>query len=229
MMNSIRIQDGPWHCRCGRTELTTVPIGLCARHGTSTGRPFLTATVRITGIGSVQNGTQADGSRYLRLDPVVTKGFTLGISKSILEIYAIVSDSPLADQVLENPRMGMRLGWVSLLASTSTWICCALPILLVTMGAGATLAGITRQIPLLTDLAVYKNWMFAISSILLVTAAGLTWRSGLHCPTDPVLAQQCERVRRWNKIILWVSMIVWSIGFLAAYLALPVRMYLDQQ
>jgi hypothetical protein len=97
------------------------------------------------------------------------------------------------------------------------------------MGAGATLAGITRRIPLLTALGIYKNWMFAISGILLVTAAGLTWRSGLHCPTDPVLAQQCERVRRWNKIILWVSMIVWSIGFLAAYLALPVAMYLDQQ
>jgi hypothetical protein len=165
----------------------------------------------------------------LRLDPVVTKGFTLVVSKSILEIYATMSDSPLADQELANPRMGMRLGWVSLLASTSTWICCALPILLVTMGAGATLASITRRIPLLTDLGIYKNWMFAISGILLVTAAGLTWRSGLHCPTDPVLAQQCERVRRWNKIILWVSMIVWSIGFLAAYLALPVAMYLDQQ
>ncbi len=34
-------------------------------------------------------------------------------------------------------------------------------------------------------------------------------------------------LRRWYKRILWVSMIVWLIGFIAAYSALPVRMYLD--
>jgi len=139
-----------------------------------------------------------------------------------------MDDASIADQVLENPRMGVGLGWVSLFASTSTWICCALPILLVTVGAGATLAGITQQFPFLTVLGANKNWMFAISAVLLTAAAGLTWRSGQHCPADPVLAQHCLRVRRWNKGILWVSLIVWLFGFVAAYLALPVRMYLDQ-
>jgi len=122
----------------------------------------------------------------------------------------------------------MRLGWISLFASAGTWICCALPILLVMMGAGATLAGLTQQFPLLIVLGVQKNWMFAISAVLLMAAAGLTWRSGLQCPTEPMLARQCQRVQRWNKRILWVSMIVWAIGFAAAYLALPVRMYFDQ-
>ena len=139
-----------------------------------------------------------------------------------------MDDSSFTGQVLESPRMGAGLGWVSLFASTSTWICCALPILLVTVGAGATLAGITKQFPLLTVLGAHKNWMFAISGVLLTAAAGLTWRSGQHCPADPVLAQQCQRTQRWNKRILWVSLIVWSIGFIAAYLALPMRMYLDQ-
>ncbi len=137
-------------------------------------------------------------------------------------------DSSFADQVLESPRVGVGLGWVSLIASTSTWICCALPILLVTAGAGATLAGITTQIPWLTELGLYKNWMFAISGLFLMTAAALTWRSAQHCPTDPVLARQCQRAQWWNKRILWVSMVVWFFGFVAAYLALPVRMYLDQ-
>ena len=139
-----------------------------------------------------------------------------------------MGDSSFAEQVLENPRIGVGLGWVSLIASTGTWICCALPILFVTLGAGATLAGITRQIPLLTELGLYKNWMFAISGLLLTAAAGLTWRSAQHCPTDPMLARQCQRAQRWNKRILWASMAVWLIGFAAAYLALPVRMYLDQ-
>jgi hypothetical protein len=139
-----------------------------------------------------------------------------------------MDDAALAGQVWESPRMGAGLGWVSLFASASTWICCALPILLVTVGAGAILAGITNQFPLLTVLGAHKNWMFAISGVLLAAAAGLTWRSGQQCPADPVLAQQCQRVRRWNKRILWASMIIWLIGFVAAYLALPVRMYLDQ-
>jgi hypothetical protein len=96
------------------------------------------------------------------------------------------------------------------------------------MGAGAILAGITSQFPVLIVLGAHKNWMFAISGVLLAAAAGLTWRSGQHCPTDPLLAQQCQRMQRWNKRILWVSVIVWFFGFIAAYLALPVKMYLDQ-
>ncbi len=139
-----------------------------------------------------------------------------------------MDDSSFAGSVWESPRMGARLGWVSLFASTSTWICCALPILLVTVGAGAILAGFTSQFPVLIVLGAHKNWMFTISGVLLAAAAGLTWRLGQHCPTDPLLAQQCQRVQRWNKRILWVSVIVWLFGFVAAYLALPVRMYLDQ-
>ena len=148
--------------------------------------------------------------------------------RSILETKAAMDDSSFTGQVLENPRTGAGLGWVSLFASTSTWICCALPILLVTVGAGATLAGITKQFPFLIVLGTHSNWMFTVSGVLLTVAAGVTWHSGQHCPTDPVLAQQCLRVRRWNIRILWVSLIIWLIGFVAAYLALPVRMYLDQ-
>jgi hypothetical protein len=96
------------------------------------------------------------------------------------------------------------------------------------MGAGAILAGVTSQFPVLIVLSAHKNWMFAISGVLLLAAAGLTLRSGRHCPTDHLLAQQCQRMQRWNKRVLWVSMIVWVFGFVAAYLALPVRMYLDQ-
>ncbi len=147
---------------------------------------------------------------------------------STLDTQTAIEDSSLAGQVLDNPRVGVRLSWVSLFASTSTWICCALPILLVTVGAGATLAGITRQIPFLTTLGAHKNWMFVISGVLLAAAARFAWRSGQRCPADPVLAQQCQRVQRWNKGILWISAIVWLIGLIAAYLALPVRIYLDQ-
>ena len=139
-----------------------------------------------------------------------------------------MGDFSFANLTLRDPRMGAGLCWVSLFASTSTWICCALPILLVTIGAGATLAGITSHFPLFIVLGAYKGWLFAVSGAILAAASGLAWRSAEHCPADPVLARQCQLVRRWNKRILWVSLVVWLMGFLAAYLALPVRMYLDQ-
>jgi hypothetical protein len=139
-----------------------------------------------------------------------------------------MGDSSIASLTLPNPRMGAGLCWISLFASTSTWICCALPILLVTIGAGATLAGITSHFPLFIVLGAHKGWLFAISGAFLAAASGLAWRSAKRCPADPVLARQCLRVRWWNKRILWASLIVWLLGFLAAYLALPVRMYLDQ-
>jgi len=139
-----------------------------------------------------------------------------------------MDESSFAAPDWKGSRMGTGFGWISLFASASTWVCCALPILLVTMGAGAVLAGITSQFPVLIVLAAHKNLIFAMSGVVLAVAAGLTWRSGQHCPTDPVLAQQCQRMRRWNKRILLVSVIVWLFGFVAAYLALPVRMYLDQ-
>ncbi len=148
--------------------------------------------------------------------------------RSTLDTQTAIDDSSFAGPAWQSLRMGAGLGWVSLFASASTWICCALPILLVTMGAGAILAGITSQFPVLIVLGALKYWMFGISGVLLAAAAGLIWRSGQHCPTDPLLARQCQRLQRWNKRILWVSMIVWFIGFVAAYLALPVRMYLDQ-
>ncbi len=172
--------------------------------------------------------TETAGFRHPVLDSVVATRFKLLTMIAIVETETAVDDTSLAGQLWEDPRMERGLGWVSLFASASTWICCALPILLVTMGAGAILAGITSQFPLLAALDAHKNWMFAISAVLLVAATGLTWRSGQHCPADPVLARQCQRVRQWNKRVLWVSAIVWFIGFVAAYLALPVRIYLDQ-
>ena len=205
--------------------------GVCMVGSELLQRPNLTDSVIFGRMGlhpALGCTTETAGFRRSGLDLVVTTGFILPTMNAIMEIETGVDDASLAGQVWENPRLARGLGWVSLFASAGTWICCALPILLVTVGAGAILAGITSQFPLLTALGAHKNWMFAISAVLLLAAAGLTWRSGQRCPADPVLARQCQRVRRWNKRVLWVSVIVWFIGFMAAYLALPVRIYFDQ-
>jgi len=119
------------------------------------------------------------------------------------------------------------LSWLSLFAAGGTLVCCALPIILVTLGLGATVAALTSSFPLLVLIAQHKIWVFAGSAALLMLSGWLTFRSARSCPTDPELARSCIRARVWNRRIFWTAAMLWSIGFVAAYLALPMRIWLD--
>lgn len=120
------------------------------------------------------------------------------------------------------------LSWITLLTSSGTLICCALPIVLVTLGFGATVAALTQALPFLVFLSVHKAWVFSLSAIMLVVSAGLIYRSKRACPTDPQLAVFCDQARGWNVRLFWLSLIIWCIGFFAAFLALPLRVALDR-
>ena len=69
--------------------------------------------------------------------------------------------------------------------------------------------------------------MFTGSGIVLAITCWLLFRPGRYCPADPELAAQCESAHRWNVRFFWVSVIVWVMGFAAAYLALPVFLWLE--
>ena len=122
---------------------------------------------------------------------------------------------------------GRTLGWrdtaaptLSLFASTSTLLCCALPALLVTLGLGASLAGFVSAAPWLVALSKYKVWLFAGSGLMLLLAGGLHWRARyLPCPIDPVQAKACARLRRISGVMLGFSALVWATGFFFAFLA----------
>jgi hypothetical protein len=116
---------------------------------------------------------------------------------------------------------GNRWGWLILFASSSTLICCALPILLVTLGMGAVSATMFAELPFLVTMAQHKLWMFIGSGVLLALGGWALYRPGRFCPIDPVLAARCASAHRWNTRIWWLSVIVWTIGFVAAYLSLP--------
>jgi hypothetical protein len=116
------------------------------------------------------------------------------------------------------------VSWFALFTSTGTLVCCALPIILVSLGMGASVAAMTSAFPFLITLSQYKVWVFALSGIMLVLSMWLTYRSDQSCPADSEMARICELSKRWNKRIVWGSVIVWCIGFFAAFIALPVRM-----
>ena len=116
--------------------------------------------------------------------------------------------------------------WLTLFASSGTLVCCALPIILVTLGMGATVAALTSALPFLIVLSAHKIWVFIISGIMLVLSAWFIYRPGQHCPSESLQAELCQRSRKWNKRIYWFSVLVWGIGFFAAFVALPLRMAL---
>jgi len=114
-----------------------------------------------------------------------------------------------------------RWGWLLLFTSTTTIICCALPILLVSIGFGAVSAAMFSNMPFLVDLAQHKIWLFAGSGALLLLAGWALFRPGRSCPVDPVLAAKCEAADHWNRRLLSLSAGLWVLGFIAAYLSLP--------
>jgi len=120
-----------------------------------------------------------------------------------------------------------KLTWLTLFTSTGALICCALPIVLVTLGFGASVAALTNVFPLLIFLSIQKIWVFSLSGVMLVLAGWLIYRPDRACPTDPELSALCDQTQSWNLRIFWVSTGIWGVGFFAAFLALPLRILFD--
>lgn len=125
--------------------------------------------------------------------------------------------------------MDSAITWLSLFASSSTLVCCAFPIIFISLGLGATLASATSNFPFLIILSEHKGYTFGISALILCISAWLMYRPSRVCPTDPKLAASCDTANTWNRRIFWFSVSVWLVGFSFAFLAQPVRMLLSDK
>ncbi len=109
---------------------------------------------------------------------------------------------------------------LSLFASMSTLVCCALPALLVTLGLGAMLAGLVATAPWLIELSRHKVPLFAGSAVMLGAAALSHRLAGRRpCPADPAEARACQRLRGLSGVMLGLSAAIWAVGFFFAFLA----------
>lgn len=87
----------------------------------------------------------------------------------------------------------------SLLASGATLLCCVLPAVLVSLGAGATLVSLVTAVPQLVWLSEQKPVVFAVAGLLLLGSGLMIWRARrLPCPANPAAARTCARLRRIN-------------------------------
>jgi hypothetical protein len=122
------------------------------------------------------------------------------------------------DEFNRGIRSARAASLLSIFTSSSTLICCALPALLVTLGAGAALSGLVSAIPQLVWLSANKTVVFGVAGMMIAAAGYLQWRArSAPCPADPVLASACTRARRLSASIYVGSVAIFGVGVLFAF------------
>lgn len=115
-------------------------------------------------------------------------------------------------------RFNRAFSFLNLFTSMSTLVCCALPALFVTLGAGATFAGIVTRVPGLIWLSEHKVPLFLFGGTMLILGGiGLYRAKNLPCPLDPELARSCDQARRWSTRTYFLSLAVYGIGAFFAF------------
>ncbi len=109
---------------------------------------------------------------------------------------------------------------LALFGSFGTLLCCALPALLVSIGAGAAVIGLVSTFPQLIWLSEHKVGLFIFAGIML-TVSGITryLTRNAPCPADPVKAKACTRMRRFSLAIFLFSLAMYLTGFYFAFIA----------
>ena len=108
---------------------------------------------------------------------------------------------------------------VTLFASSSTLICCAIPALLVTLGAGATLSTFISIFPKIVWISERKIEVFTFAGVMLIISRYMQWRGRLApCPVDPVLRDACIRTRKASLVVYLMSLFVYLTGGWFAFL-----------
>jgi hypothetical protein len=115
---------------------------------------------------------------------------------------------------------GFAASLLSLFASSSTLVCCALPALLVALGAGAALSGLVSAFPQLVWLSEHKVALFSFAGLMLAASGALQWHNRTApCPLDPALRSACLRTRSTARWVYIVSVGIYAIGGWFAFVA----------
>lgn len=111
--------------------------------------------------------------------------------------------------------------WLAILAlatSGGTLVCCVLPAVLVSLGAGAALAGLVTAVPQLVWLSAHKALVFGSAGIaLLVSGLAINATRKRPCPVDPVLGAACMRLRRVSAVLWFVALACTTLGATFAF------------
>jgi hypothetical protein len=126
----------------------------------------------------------------------------------------------MSDHVTQIQDRAKALSWLSIFTSSGTLICCALPALLVSIGAGASLASLLGNVPQLIWISENKSSVFLLAGVMLAVAGYFQYRNrSASCPIDPALAQACMSTRRTSWHMYIFSLVLFAIGGFFAFIA----------
>jgi len=109
---------------------------------------------------------------------------------------------------------------LALFGSFGTLLCCALPALLVSLGAGAAVIGLVSAVPQLIWLSEHKVSLFIFAGITIVISGMLRWLNrNAPCPADPAQAKTCLRLRKLSAWIFYGSLAMYATGVFFAFIA----------
>ncbi len=118
----------------------------------------------------------------------------------------------------QQTRNSLATSVLSLFASSSTLICCALPALLVALGAGAALSGLVGAFPQIVWLSEHKISLFIFAGLMLAASGALQWLNrNAPCPINPALRDACLRTRKLSLRVYWVSVAIYLVGGFFAF------------
>ncbi len=119
----------------------------------------------------------------------------------------------MTDDGVAEARRGLWGSLATLFATSGTLVCCAIPALLVALGAGATLSSLISAFPQVVWLSEHKEAWFALSGAALVASGWMQWRNRTApCPLDPRLRSACLRTRSASRQVYFVSLAFYGVG-----------------
>lgn len=101
----------------------------------------------------------------------------------------------------------------SLFATSSTLVCCAIPALLVALGAGAALSSLVSVFPQIVWLSEHKVGLFSFAGLSMAASGWMQWRArSAPCPLDPNLRDACLTTRRFSAKLYIASVFIYALG-----------------
>ena len=108
---------------------------------------------------------------------------------------------------------------VSLLASSSTLICCALPAIFVLLGAGASFVTLINIFPFLVTVSQYKTYITVFAFIIILISGIINYKTyRMPCPIDPELKKICLTTRKRSRFIYYISLTIFIFSTILTYL-----------
>ena len=124
----------------------------------------------------------------------------------------------------QTPKKNTLVIILTLVSSSASLMCCALPAIFVMLGFGAAFASVINILPWLIKFSEYKWSIFATAGILIALSAWQLYHSKrMVCPSDSEKAKACSRLRKLSLVLLTFSILAFLTGLAFVLLGIIIQ------